>query len=686
MCYHVAMNMSRHPLLFSLIPPLLLVAGGLLFFGSAGLDDNYITYGAAHMLAHHGDILNYNGERIEQSSSLLHVLVLALLAFLSGGHVSLPGYLLVIFCGMACVFLAQRLAALLAPVLAFPSALLTSVSSCIVYWSFGGLETTLTACCLVWVVLELLHLFGRGYSLQQFFWLVFALFSFLLVRPEHVFVLLLTLALLSGYSLLEYRTSGFHACRSLWKDILVLSGITGGLTLLLLLFRAGYFGSLFPQPVVAKASDGIHWHKIAAGWNYLLTSFREGFLLPVGVLALGNSIMVLAGKRGGWFLHPAQRLPQQTHSVLPADSLRPAPRLIIVLFALASSSFIVVAGGDWMGGGRFVAHMLPLVIVLALDGLYAMIQHLATRRERFAQQDEQNWQNRRMRLFRLAVGAIFAVQVFGMAHFAREKSMGMPLWESFGQEVPFATDEFSWFETTNRIHQRDIPTIHRLQEVIERIRAEEPSRPLVILSFQMGMVPYEITTRFEDITFLDIKGLVEPRFTTCPLTERFPSTQLGLELDPRYYLRHQSLIAEECGIVEPDILFFLTKNKFLEAVLDNGYVLVYRQYGTSRSTYGRSLMMGQYIAVRQELAREFALEEEYMLFDTPIKFDAETFLLTGRVYREQGNYSKALADLNRAAEIAPDWHAPHLERGRVFLQQSRWDKAVPAVYQALCKM
>ena len=68
--------------------PVLLPVAGLLglsiaLFPSAGRDDAYITYWAAHTLREFGEIANINGAHIEQSTSLLHVLVLGVLSFVT---------------------------------------------------------------------------------------------------------------------------------------------------------------------------------------------------------------------------------------------------------------------------------------------------------------------------------------------------------------------------------------------------------------------------------------------------------------------------------------------------------------------------------------------------------------------------------------------------------------------------
>jgi len=62
---------------------LVVPALGFLLFGSTGRDDSYITYWVADQFRRTGRIANYNGKAIEQSSSLLHVLVLAGLSWLT---------------------------------------------------------------------------------------------------------------------------------------------------------------------------------------------------------------------------------------------------------------------------------------------------------------------------------------------------------------------------------------------------------------------------------------------------------------------------------------------------------------------------------------------------------------------------------------------------------------------------
>ena len=91
------------------VPIIALLLAGLLLFPSARADDTHITYWAAHSLSQYGEILNYNGERVEQSSSLLHVLLLALLQRLTTLDVELMGKPFSVIFGIASVVAVYKL-------------------------------------------------------------------------------------------------------------------------------------------------------------------------------------------------------------------------------------------------------------------------------------------------------------------------------------------------------------------------------------------------------------------------------------------------------------------------------------------------------------------------------------------------------------------------------------------------
>jgi hypothetical protein len=121
----------------------MLVLVGAFFFPSAGRDDAHITYWAAYSLYHFGEVLNYNGDRVEQSSSLLQVILLAIAAFVSKIDIVTLGKLSSILFGVASLVALHILTKKIEPKAAFLAAALTGTSAYFAYWSFGGLETTL---------------------------------------------------------------------------------------------------------------------------------------------------------------------------------------------------------------------------------------------------------------------------------------------------------------------------------------------------------------------------------------------------------------------------------------------------------------------------------------------------------------------------------------------------------------
>jgi hypothetical protein len=172
--------------LASLLIALVLFALSASLWGFAtGIDDAHISFYAAHALATTGEMLNYNGERVEQSSSLLHVLLTTLFARISNTNVVTVGYVIPMLAGWLCLPLLW--------VIARREQLTTATLLCtalpLVYWAHAGLETALFACLLLLYVYYL--------SLHAARWLALVLcgFALQLARPElPLFVPVLTLS------------------------------------------------------------------------------------------------------------------------------------------------------------------------------------------------------------------------------------------------------------------------------------------------------------------------------------------------------------------------------------------------------------------------------------------------------------------------------------------------------------
>ena len=88
---------------------------GLALFSSSGKDDSHIAYWPAYTLAQFSEILNYNGQRVEQASSLPLVLTLALARCVTGVALPTLGPILSILFGAICLILVYRLTLKFAP-------------------------------------------------------------------------------------------------------------------------------------------------------------------------------------------------------------------------------------------------------------------------------------------------------------------------------------------------------------------------------------------------------------------------------------------------------------------------------------------------------------------------------------------------------------------------------------------
>jgi hypothetical protein len=154
----------------------------------SGQDDKYITYWSAHALADVGALVNYNGDRVEQSSSLTHVALLAALAKPQWLSLSTLGWLFSVVCGVSTVVWTFRIAASIAPALAQTAALFAASSVGLV--SFGGLETALVSLLGLATVAVAADIVTGGLTPRR--WLVAVVVAMLFVgaRPEAGFVAL----------------------------------------------------------------------------------------------------------------------------------------------------------------------------------------------------------------------------------------------------------------------------------------------------------------------------------------------------------------------------------------------------------------------------------------------------------------------------------------------------------------
>ena len=79
-------------------------------FPTGGNDDCYITFWSAQSLLTHGRLSNYDGVLFEQSSSLTHVVLIALLAKITTASVVLVGWVTGLLSGALAIMVTAKVA------------------------------------------------------------------------------------------------------------------------------------------------------------------------------------------------------------------------------------------------------------------------------------------------------------------------------------------------------------------------------------------------------------------------------------------------------------------------------------------------------------------------------------------------------------------------------------------------
>jgi hypothetical protein len=508
---------------------LLLVVSGAVLFPSSGRDDVHITYWAAHALQTQGAILNYSLAAVEQSSSLLHVLLLAALARVTELDLTTLGTPLSVLFGALAVMGSAQLARRFEPRAASWAAALAATCAPLVYWSFGALETTLVAFLLTRFVIALTDALREPPAAPLWPTLAWGAL-YVLVRPEAWFVL--TAAMLATAVLSAPRR--FPLTRVAWTW-LGLSAVFA----LLCAWRLHQFGLPLPQPVYAKVSG--HWlDSLRQGLDYLARSARQapGLMVLLFVALLGAV--------------PALRDAALRRRLAP-----------LIAACAAQGAFLLASGGDWMEGARFFVPIIPALAALAALALLRLGEPWCLR----------------IGLAALALG--LSTQLYAM----RRWSTAVPLVQAeryarYTEDAGLNPVRFSVFERLNRVHLRDALFLPRLEAVVDARLQHQ--REVVLMSAQAGMLPYHLLqTRAGRVRFIDMAGLTSREFPDCALIKRELPVHVagGLGMTHEFYLAHREALERECGVPRPDIVFDLDDPGFprAQAFAAAGYVVRDRQ-------------------------------------------------------------------------------------------------------------
>ena len=521
-----------------LLPPLLLVLLGVSLFPSGGQDDTHITCWPAYTLSHFGQILNYNGDRVEQSSSLLQVLVLALLHKLTNLDLLTLAKLSSIAFGVATLpVLFALVVRVTSRTAALGAAAIAAAAPPHVYWSFSGMETSLVAFSGVCLVLTTAD-YMAGHPTGLLWKATLAICAFTLVRPETPLLLLCVLGTAAAVTFAQ-KARGDARAGGRTKPrrralLLLLIGVIA--CVLLFAFRLSYFGDPFPQPVTAKFS-GLSMHSVLTGLYYLKGhAWNDSPAAAIVTLILVTSVSIT-------IVRQARASSLNMHVVLS------------LLFASGYLAFVVISRGDWMAGGRFLVHFLPVTMAFVA----------------FALADGQ------ARAWPAIAAIVVALELTWAVTFAKTSSTSLPIWATTAvasEDHP----QYSWFEYRSRIHVRDLPLIRNLDHVVVSL-STDLKRPIVIISGQMGMVPYYIAMRhFGRVRFLDRHGLVERALTTCVTTRSVAKDTGGLILPFDRYFVNLEETERLCHLSRPDVVFDI--GSFASAGVEKyGYQQVYTQVG-----------------------------------------------------------------------------------------------------------
>ena len=358
------------------------------------------------------------------------------------------------------------------------AAMIVATAAPFVYWTTGGLESTMTALvatALLYHLTRYLERPGAGRP-SPVVWV--AMGVFLLARPESIFVI--ASVLVGMFVVLRLRSMSVADDRLESYALAIRKLLWAALTSAVLMtaifaVKMAYFGGWLPQPVAAKLGGDSLLSGVGEGVEYVITALLPPPLSLLPFFSIAGAVYI------------ARKI--------ALDEEEFTGGLLLSLYTLAYIAFILLVGGDWMEGSRFIVPVMPALAVLAV----VIIPHIKLR-------DLQVY----------AIGGIIAFHVVGAVWFAKFGSISTPLWDvSRVEQMDLPIEHYSWFARPNRTHLRDMPVVEELGSVIERLQPSVDGR-LTLMSGQAGFVPFHaLGPLYDQIEFIDRRGVTTPHFTEC---------------------------------------------------------------------------------------------------------------------------------------------------------------------------
>lgn len=495
------------------------------FFLGAGCDDQFITLWQGESLAAGNGFINYNGERVEVSSSLLHTLIVAVIAIIDSEHVFIWNKFLGLISGAGVLVLLHLFRGPLLPGLertrfpAYAAAMaFTASCPCFLYWNLGGLEGAYVALILT-AYGALLESHWRAPALGREAVLGCIAGLFVLTRPEGFYLALFAML----HAALFWTLRGRRLC------LIVHPSIALAAFLSITLWRLTYFGAAFPNPVYAKS--GLFAEHVINGAHYAqqfalssaLTTLCCAVVLASGIRSI--VLLLLSAGRG------ARPKPERLDGMLVAG-------LIATVFMA-----VILAGGDWMMHFRFLAPITPLLIVFGVAHSARTIEWLLRQRPH--------------QMAPLCLGVAILVLVVGLLHAnyyrcdtedpqgGAQKAGSAPV--SYRLQALFR----DWDGLQYRL-MRTCPSICRDLDALEPAFDDllpsiyaKTSR-IAVATRQMGYFPYTLKKRFPDwnVRLVDLSGLTDP-FVARGLTYRTSKAEYREVLRIDRVLRGEAPILSE---------------------------------------------------------------------------------------------------------------------------------------------
>ncbi len=505
---------QRRDLVWFLYLPFVLTVS--LTFASIA-DDPFITLRTAANLVHgFGPVFNA-GQRVQGFTSPLHLALTSVLYLIPGGHDLLKLKLASLVFGVLAIREGARLIIGLDLPLWFErlACLAVSTSWIVAFSSGNGLETSL----LMWLLIALarrLVLDGPNKSLPV---LITLGAGAVLTRTDALAPLV---AMAAAGLLLERNTEWRR--RIAWLVGPIIAAV------IIVIGEALYFGSVLPNTFYAK--DMQVGRALSLGLGYLVDPFRKevsAVVRPEGTVAIVFYVQIallLLGLYALW---------------------KHLPRCWYLVAMLAGQVvFVLMSGGDWMIGGRFVAPaVIPLIIVEVL-GVWSLVE--------FCRHHPRIGSSQGAAL--LGIAALVVASVLPL------QSTNAPVWKIRGvdDQSLLASGQYGAFSQIWATLPGNLECLHSGQ---------------LVAASEVGYLGFAR----QDLRLLDLRGLTDRNIAMdAPTSDKWP---WGVQ-DPKWYLSNSSVgrvITHERPVAI--VTFDLAPTEILGGLYRVTRVMLFSQYSVS---------------------------------------------------------------------------------------------------------